>query len=179
MAQDKLFIKTFGQFIKEGQEEKPAGLFLDLDHTVIKPKTKGTFPQDKDDWAFIPGVLNKIKLFQEAGYKIIGASNQGSIAAGYISLKDIIEKFANITKAAKKEGVNFEKIYFSKTNAAGDQMRKPNPGMALKAASELGINIKDSIMVGDRETDKGFADNSGMKQFYWIKDFKKITKDEL
>jgi D-glycero-D-manno-heptose 1,7-bisphosphate phosphatase len=175
----KIHVKSFAQFTNEAKQDNPAALFLDLDHTVIKPKTNSTFPKDKDDWTFIPGVLNKIKLFQEAGYKIIGASNQGSIAAGYISLKDIIEKFANITNAAKKEGVNFEKIYFSKTNNKNDQMRKPNPGIALKSASELGINIKDSIMVGDRDSDKEFAANAGMKKFHWIKDFKKIIINEL
>jgi D-glycero-D-manno-heptose 1,7-bisphosphate phosphatase len=153
--------------------------FLDLDHTVIKPKSGGTFPKDKDDWEFIPGVLDRIKLFQNKGYKIIIVSNQGGIQAKFITETNVKQKFDDIKSAAKKQGVNFDAMYYNKTNNINDQMRKPNTGMTKLAETELGIDLSVSYMVGDMDSDLNFAMNAKMRGFYWINDFKKITEDEL
>jgi D-glycero-D-manno-heptose 1,7-bisphosphate phosphatase len=170
-------LKSFTEFIDEDNTQH--ALFLDLDHTVIHPKSGGTFPKDKNDWEFIPGVLKKIKLFQEKGYKVIIASNQGGIAAKFITEEDVKRKFSDIKSAAKKAGVNITDMYYSKTNSAKDPQRKPNPGMALQAKREHDIDLSKSIMVGDKDDDKNFSNNAGMSKFYWIKDFKNLEENEL
>jgi len=160
-------IQTFEKFIFESKNRK--ALFMDLDHTIIKPKSGKTFPINIDDWVFIPNVLDVMKKFKE--YIIIIVSNQGGIEYGYHSEDDIIKKFKNIIKKAKEKGVNIEKFYFCKSNDKTNLDRKPNPGMIYKASEEYNINIGESIMVGDLDSDRQLADNAKIGKYYDIKDF--------
>ena len=49
--------------------------------------------------------------------------------------------------------------------------RKPRPGMAYEARDRLGLDLSASLMVGDMEVDRLFAENAGIPVFYWAHEF--------
>lgn len=147
------------------------GLFLDMDHTVIKPKSGETFPKDKDDWEFIPGALDTIKLFVKQGYLPILVTNQGGIGT-YQTEEEVISKLETITKQME-DFLDIPDVpyYYSKTRNPDDPMRKPNTGMQEAASKDHNVDPAQSVMVGDMQSDLDFANNAGIPKFIWAKDF--------
>eukprot|EP00039_Didymoeca_costata_P009686 m.128967 g.128967 ORF g.128967 m.128967 type:complete len:495 (-) comp14569_c0_seq1:162-1646(-) len=73
---------------------------FDMDWTVIRTKSGKTFPKGKDDWMlWDPKVPAKMQELHNDGYKIALFTNQGGIAKGKHSLKEIQGKIENIQKA--------------------------------------------------------------------------------
>ena len=153
-------------------------LFLDLDHTIIKPSSGGTFPTSIKDWEFLKGVTNVIKHHADRGYRIIIVTNQGGIEAGHMTEEEFNVKALNITEELKKLGITVSKWYINKTLNEDDYSRKPNPGSAYEAALEFKLSLRYSIMVGDRNTDELLAKNAYIGTYYHINDFLKLSKDD-
>lgn len=151
---------------------KNKALFLDLDGTLIKTKTGERFPVDKDDWEFIGGVLPIVKRFYNQGYNIVIISNQGGIEMGYVKETDFLDKLDKIVAEIEEYlggGINYGVCKFMNS-----YFRKPNPGYAYKFAIEMELNLWNSIMVGDRNTDNEFAKNARIGTYYDIEDFLKL-----
>ena len=72
-------------------------LFLDLDHTLIKPSSGNVFPETLDDWEFIPEVIEFAKRLKSYGYYLVIVTNQGGIESGYITEKEFHYKARVIT----------------------------------------------------------------------------------
>ena len=103
-----------------------------------------------------------------ADMKAVVITNQSGIGRGLIKeeeLKDIHEK---MQAAFAEQGAYFDGIYYcphylSSTIPAYNHdcdCRKPHPGMALKAAAELQIDLSGSYMIGDKVEDIQFGLNS-------------------
>jgi len=157
---------------------RPA-LFLDLDSTVrytVDP-TKPC-PNRVEEIRIYPGVVDKIKIFKNASFYIFGVSNQGGIELGHITEEDCAELMEATNHMM--EGV-FDEIVWAPLLKSYD--RKPNPGMVLKLASEYGVDLKNSIMVGDKDSDRDCATNAGVGQFFYARDFfieghKKVEEEQ-
>jgi histidinol-phosphate phosphatase family protein len=152
------------------------GLFMDLDSTIIRTKSKKEFAENITDWEFIPGVLKAIKEYIEDSVLII-VSNQGGISLGYLTEDDFNNKMSVISKAML-DIIGIKPLYyFSRSDDKSDPMRKPNIGMATAAEADYGIVIAESDMVGDMATDMQFAINAGMRGFCWAWNFCKSDFD--
>ena len=145
-------------------------LFFDLDHTLIHPKSGDTFPRDKDDWEFMPGVLDRLwqRLGGRQGSVIVVVTNQGGVAHGHQTKEDIegrvlaiCTQLRNHTRAQVHCCIAY----------AYDYDRKPSPGMAYKAALELELDLAGSTMVGDMATDEEFAKAAGIGTFIWASEY--------
>jgi D-glycero-D-manno-heptose 1,7-bisphosphate phosphatase len=148
--------------------EKNKALLLDLDDTVRTTTTGKPCPNRPDEQKVMPGRQEKIKKYIDKGYKIVAVTNQGGIGLGYMTEKQCKECLSDIDH---KLGGVFDKMYFAPAPPkAGHPLTKPNPGMILKAEKELNLDLSKCIMVGDRDSDKGAAENAGVK-FEWAKDF--------
>lgn len=144
-------------------------LFLDLDGTIITTRSGETFPKTIDDWKFLPNVLNKIKFYSDEGYIVCIVTNQGGIELGYVTQEDFETKFSNIIAEIEQFiRTDVNALYCMYMNG---YYRKPNPGMAYQLAQDLSLNLKNSIMVGDSDSDKEFADNAGIGTFMFATDF--------
>jgi len=145
-------------------------LFLDLDHTLIHPKSGDTFPRDKDDWEFIPDVIDRLyrKVQGITGWPIIIVTNQGGVAAGFQTKEDVESRLLSIVTVLR----NHTRAEVHTCVAYDyDYKRKPLPGMAYEVALRLQPDLKGSVMVGDMDSDKEFADNAGIGTFIWAKDY--------
>ncbi len=79
-----------------GCELRPA-LCLDLDGTVRRSKAdpKG-FIKGLDDMELMPGIEAKIKEYKAAGFLVFGITNQGGVACGYKTVKDVYNEISHM-----------------------------------------------------------------------------------
>lgn len=128
-------------------------LFLDRDGVINKEKN---YLYKIEDFEFIDGVFETCKYFQSLGYLIIIITNQAGIAREKYTEEDfnILTKW--MMKEFLKEGINISKVYYCPHHpdfSAECACRKPKPKMILDAQKEFNIDLKNSILVGDKNSD--------------------------
>lgn len=153
-------------------------LFLDRDGVV---NVEINYLYRVEDFRFIEGILNLCKYYQNMGYIIIIVTNQSGIDRGYYSESDfnvltlwMIDEFA-------KNGIEIKKVYFCPHHpdiSFTCSCRKPNPGMILDAQKEFDIDLKHSILVGDKESDIEAAISAGIDKTYLFDEKKTVKKSK-
>ena len=141
---------------------KPA-VFLDRDGTINVEKN---YLYKIEDWEWIPGAIETIRAFNEAGYRVVIITNQAGIARGYYSEGDLIRLNDFISKQLAKAGAKVDGYYHCPHHpefTGNCACRKPMPGMLLNAARDLDIDLTRSWMIGDRLLDMQAAKAAGVQ----------------
>ena len=136
------------------KEVKPA-LFVDKDGTLIE---NTEYPHGKD-FKIIENTVDIVKKYADKNYHIVMITNQAGIGKGKFTEEQMQEGFEGIKKFYKSKDITFDDIEYCpyhkdsiiKEYAYDTLLRKPNPGMILKACENLKIDLKHSIMVGDNK----------------------------
>ena len=134
-------------------------LFLDRDG-VINEDT--AYPHKPEHITFRKGIFKFCKTALKKGYIIVVVSNQAGVAKGYYSEDDVIALHKWMNSKFREQGIEIAGFYYCPYHIDGtvpeykkySANRKPKPGMFLQASKDLGIDIKNSIMVGDKLTDR-------------------------
>lgn len=149
-------------------------LFLDRDGTLIEHVP---YINDQEKVKLIDAVVRKVKEFQKKGYLIIIITNQSGIARGKIKLEQYEAVNERMLLLLKKEGVSIDGVYFCPSHPdENDPRRKPGIGMFLDAAKELGVDLKESVMVGDKESDVEAGKNAKLKVSLLLGEFLGLGK---
>lgn len=136
---------------------RPAA-FLDRDDTITRD------PGYLDDPAgveLLPGAAAGMRQLAAAGFALVVVTNQSGLARGYFDEARLAEIHAELRRQLHLEDVAVEGIYYSPFHPDGviapwarmSDCRKPGPGMLLRAAEELGLELARSLMVGDKPSD--------------------------
>lgn len=138
---------------------KPA-LFIDKDGTLI---VNTEYPHGKD-FSIIQSTIDIVKRYSELNYYLIIVTNQAGIAKNKFNFSQMYEGFEGIKEYYNTNfGIKFDDIEYCPYHKDGiikeyshdSLLRKPNPGMILKACEKFKIDLKNSIMIGDNtEIDK-------------------------
>jgi imidazoleglycerol-phosphate dehydratase/histidinol-phosphatase len=139
-------------------------LFIDRDGTIIRE------PEDEqidsfEKLQFVPrAISNLVFLRQHTDYLFVMVSNQDGLGTEAFP-EDTFWPVQNfILDTLKGEGVEFDEIlidpHFPQDNAP---TRKPNTGLVEKYMNSEEYDIQNSYVIGDRETDRQFAENIGCK----------------
>jgi D-glycero-D-manno-heptose 1,7-bisphosphate phosphatase len=152
-------------------------LFVDLDGTVRETLSGRYSPLDPEDQVVLPGVAARLTEYRERGYFVVGVTNQAGVAFGDLSEADVVAINARLSDLLLP--CLFGDILYCPHHPQGwrsgyrvrCEARKPGAGMALTAAARHGLALGESLMVGDREVDRGFAQAAGIPEFHWAWDF--------
>lgn len=102
----------------------------------------------------IPGAAEGLRAFREAGYLIVVVTNQSGIGRGYFNIETLDRVNDRLRDELRRGGADYDALYYCPhVPADGCECRKPKPGLILRAASELGIDLKSSYSIGDRDLD--------------------------
>jgi D-glycero-D-manno-heptose 1,7-bisphosphate phosphatase len=139
-------------------EKQSPALFLDRDGVINEDFGYVHRPEDT---VFIPGIFELVRTANMAGYKVIVVTNQAGIGRGYYSESDFHEYMDWQRNEFLRRDAVVDAIYFcphhpdfglGKYKRKCD-CRKPMPGLINKAAREMDINLRLSLLVGDKMTD--------------------------
>ena len=146
---------------------KPA-IFLDRDGVIIKDMH---YIRDSKDVELLQGIKKLLLISHELGWLNIVITNQSGIARGLFKWQD----YEKVTfKMIEMLGTTFliDAIYANSLepcdNLPKDSWRKPNPNMLMQASFDFDINLKDSILIGDRLTDLLAGHNAGLQKFVHV-----------
>ncbi|MEE9443380.1 MAG: HAD-IIIA family hydrolase [candidate division Zixibacteria bacterium] len=148
------------------QEVLSPAVFIDRDGTLIVDKH---YLADPEKIEFIEGSVNALRKLKEAGFKIVIISNQSGVARGFFPEETVVKVNNRLVELLKENGVEIDDIRFCPYYPDGDvpeytredECRKPRPGMIEMSATELGIDLKRSYMIGDKLADIQCGQSAG------------------
>lgn len=143
-------------------------VFLDRDHTL---NPDSGYISDPNKFDLYPWVPQELKRLKSEGYLLIVVSNQSGIARGLITweqLNLIHRKMDEILHREVQIKIDSYQICPHHPEEGCD-CRKPQPKLFLAAAQAFQIDLSESYMIGDRESDMKAGKNAGVKQTLLVK----------
>ena len=144
-------------------------LFLDRDGVI---NVNHSYVHSTQNFDFVDGIFDLVGAARALGYRVVVVTNQAGIGRGYYSEAAFHELTDWMCSQFEMRGSPIDKVYFSPyhpTAGVGkyrqdEDMRKPRPGMLLRAQRELSLSLEDSILIGDKPSDiqAGVAANVGL-----------------
>ena len=141
-------------------------VFLDRDGVInelIYYEEHGIFdsPLIAEQFRLFPGVCEAIKKINETDYKVVLVSNQPAIAKGKMSEEAFNGIRQKMTRELGSAGASLSGEYYCLHHPEAKieglrtdcECRKPKPGLLIKAAKDMGIDLSQSWMIGDGLTD--------------------------
>ena len=132
-----------------------------------------------EQFEFLPGAPEALRELQDAGYLLIIVSNQSGIGRGYYSERDLHTLNQAIAEHLDSTlGVTLSGFYHCPhhpTEAEGEfrqqcDCRKPAPGMIQQAVLDHGIDVKTSLLVGDKDSDIEAGRAAGVGRLFKVVD---------
>ncbi|HNS33499.1 MAG TPA: HAD family hydrolase [bacterium] len=139
-------------------------IFLDRDG-VISVFTPNDWIKRWEEFEFLPGAVEGLRIFHENNYRIIVISNQAGIGKGVFSVEDLENITGKTEEHLAKEGIKIDRFYYCiHTQEENCECRKPKPGLFYRARKEFAdIDFKDSFFIGDSDIDVKAGKSAGTK----------------
>jgi D-glycero-D-manno-heptose 1,7-bisphosphate phosphatase len=153
---------------------RPAA-FVDRDGVVnrlVPDRALGTSesPYRAEDVALAAGAVDGLRALRGAGYFLICVSNQPAAAKGLVDAADLKRIHERVVALLAQQRVELDdwRYCFHHPDASDPAMRacncrKPLPGMLLEAASEHGLALEQSWMIGDSDSDVAAGEAAGCR----------------
>src|SRR3569833_515964 len=125
--------------------------------------------RDPDDVVLLPGAAEALRALEAAGWTLIVVSNQSGVGRGLIAPAEMDAVQARFTELMCAGGVRITASYLCSHHPDEDcGSRKPGALHLEQAAREYGIDLRQSWMVGDRESDILCGKNAGCRTI-WLR----------
>jgi D-glycero-D-manno-heptose 1,7-bisphosphate phosphatase len=142
-----------------------AAVFLDRDGVINRafvcdgaPRP----PRTAADLEILPQVPEALAALRAHGFALIVVTNQPDVARGAVS-REMIESIpARLQRQPPLDAI----LTCFHDDADACDCRKPHPGLLLRAAQELGLDLPSSFMIGDRAGDVEAGRRAGCTTFF-------------
>jgi len=140
-------------------------LFLDRDGVIVEERI---YLSDPRDVKLLPGIVELIRAARALNMPVVEITNQAGIAHGHFTWSDFVRVENELTRILDEHGVAVDAVLACPYHPQGrppykkpdHPWRKPNPGMLLEAGRLLNLNLKSSVLVGDKVADLEAARNA-------------------
>lgn len=155
-------------------------IFLDRDGTINE--NMDTNPT-VEGFHLLPGVAEAIRKINESHYLAVVVTNQPMLAKGFMTFDELDLIHKKMETLLGEERAYLDRIYYCphhpEKGFPGEvpelkvacTCRKPEPGMLLQAAKDLNIDLADSWMIGDSQSDIEAGEKAGCKTLKLSDDF--------
>ena len=161
---------------RESVRGMTSAVFLDRDGVI---NVDHGYVSTWERFEFLPGVPDALRALQDAGYLLIVVSNQSGIGRGYYCEADVESLNQAVAQhLGSTVGVTLSEFYHCPhhpTEAEGEfrrqcDCRKPAPGMIRQAVRDHGIDLKTSLLVGDKDSDIEAGRAAGVARLFKVVD---------
>ena len=142
-------------------------IFLDRDGVINK---EVNYLHRIQDFEFIDGVFRACQYFNSLGYSIIIVTNQAGISRGYYDIHDyqILNQWM-LNQFLINNVEILDVIHCPHGPDSKCSCRKPKPGMLLMAKNKYQVSMKNSWLIGDKETDIQAAISAGINNTIMVR----------
>ena len=144
-------------------------VFLDRDGVINVKAPAGEYIRTWQEFQLIPAVVDWIRLFNVLDFVVVVVTNQRGVARGLVEPGDLGEIHRRMVEQLAEEGARVDDVFTCPHEEDSCNCRKPRPGLVLEAANKWDIDIAQSLMIGDSESDRQLAENCGMS-FVHVRD---------
>lgn len=140
-------------------------VFLDRDGVVNRAFVRNgapTPPRTLEEVEILYGVKESIMLLKQHDFEVVIVTNQPDAARGLVT-RDSITQINELLKLHLGI-IHFYTCFHDDSDKC--ECRKPEPGLILKAAQDLGIDLANSSMIGDRWRDIAAGQSAGCECFF-------------
>jgi D-glycero-D-manno-heptose 1,7-bisphosphate phosphatase len=152
-------------------EIQPA-LFLDRDGIV---NVDSGYVWEIEKFRFQDKIFELCQDFKDKKYKIVIVTNQSGIGRGYFSLSDFHKLNSWMFSRFEEEGCRIDLLLAStldpndiSASHREKNFRKPAPGMLLAAKEILNLDLENSLIIGDSESDMEAGFRAGVKNRFLV-----------
>lgn len=129
-------------------------IFLDRDGVINL--NRADHVKSWNEFEFIPGALESIHELTTTGLSIFVVTNQAGVNRGLMTVDVLEDIHKHMLAEIERAGGHVEKVFYCPhDNHENCACRKPNAGMLKQAAQEFGVDLCQSVIVGDAWTDIG------------------------
>ena len=127
-------------------------LFLDRDGVICE--NRADHVKSWAEFQFIPGALWALQQLAGTDFAVVVTTNQAIINRGLVLPETVTDIHARMMTAVRRVGARIDRVLVCPHRPdEACQCRKPMPGMLFQAAAEMGIDLRQSYMIGDAVTD--------------------------
>jgi D-glycero-D-manno-heptose 1,7-bisphosphate phosphatase len=149
---------------------------LDRDGTLIRERHYLSEPRGVE---LLPGAAAGLRELRAKGLGLVILTNQSGVGRGYLDESKLARIHDRLRDLLREEGVELDGIYHC-PHVPEDQChcRKPETGLAERAAAELGFDLGRSIMVGDKVIDMQMGKAVGATTFLVLTGYGREERDK-
>lgn len=156
--------------------------FIDRDGVINVDRA---YVHRQEDFEFLPGVFDALRELRRLGFVLVVVTNQSGIGRG-IYTEDQFDRLTRWMKSRlTAENASIDALYFCPhhpRDAIGAyrlacNCRKPAPGMLLAAARDLDLDLRNSVMLGDKSSDLQAAQAAGLRHRFLLGTDGKLRPD--
>ena len=137
-------------------------VFLDRDG-VINVLRMGEYITNWDDFEFLEGALDAIKMLANTELKIIIITNQSAINRGLITEENLKKLHSRMVHSIQNSGGRIDAIYYCPHRPDENcDCRKPKTGLFELATNDFEIDLSNSWFIGDFKSDEEVAKKVGL-----------------
>ncbi|AIN13622.1 D-glycero-alpha-D-manno-heptose-1,7-bisphosphate 7-phosphatase [Yersinia pseudotuberculosis] len=156
--------------------------FLDRDGVINK---EVNYLYKIDNFVFTPNCIDGLRRLREKNFEIVIITNQAGIAKGFYSVDDYNDLTFWYREKLLSYGVDILDILYCPHHPNGCvpeysiecNCRKPKTGLLEEVAKKYQIDIKESILVGDKQSDLNAGISFGISKVYLVETGHKIPKE--
>jgi len=139
---------------------KTKALFLDRDGII---NLDHGYVYKIEDFEFTEGIFDLLHLFSKQGYLFFIVTNQSGIGRGYYTQEEFDTLTQWMLKQFKVQGITIEEVqYCPHTPQKHCTCRKPETGMIDAILERYTLDLGNSWMMGDKQSDIDLATNAGI-----------------
>ena len=144
-------------------QKKNKAVFLDRDGTINKDTG---YVSRVEALELLPGVVEALSIFRDAGFLLVVISNQSGVGRGYFPENDVTTMNNALDALLEKNGIRITKYYIC-FHSPDDHCicRKPSPYFIDEAVKELNIDTETSFLFGDKDSDVACGKNGHVSSF--------------
>lgn len=128
-------------------------VFLDRDGTINVKPPEGEYVTSPAGLVLLPGAAAAVARLNAAGLRTVLVSNQSWLSRSPRNAERYAAVHARLAQLLAAEGARLDAAYHCPHAPATCDCRKPLPGMLQRAARDLRIELGQSVIIGDRDTD--------------------------
>lgn len=137
-------------------------VFLDRDGVLTRERSD--YVKTPEELEVLPGIASPLRDLRRRGFRLVIVTNQSVVGRRLATDEDMGRIHEKLQLKLREMGCYVDAIYYCPhLPGTGCSCRKPEPGLILRAAKELGIDISSSWMIGDKEIDLEAARRAGCR----------------
>jgi D-glycero-D-manno-heptose 1,7-bisphosphate phosphatase len=145
----------------------PTAVLLDRDG-VLNERIVDDYVRRPEQLRLLPGAAEAVARLTRAGIPTFVVTNQRGVARGLMSAADVDAVHERLRREIAAAGSRLDGIYVCPHETGSCDCRKPLPGLAGRIrADHPGLDLAGAVMVGDSDSDVGFARAVGCR-VVWV-----------